>query len=114
MVGKGNAEVVCGREPDNFKGRTRASRHGHRQHAASYNGVNRTWFDRRWLRCVEVASKPIKDLRQCAPEIRYRWQHRQLMAKVLRLRQAGLTISEIGSLARAAPQQVYRILSRPR
>ncbi len=48
------------------------------------------------------------------PELVGRYRHRQLMAKVLRLRQAGLTISEIGSLARATPQQVYRILSRPR
>ena len=48
------------------------------------------------------------------PELVGRYRHRQLTAKVLRLRQAGLTISEIGSLARAAPQQVYRILSRPR
>lgn len=47
------------------------------------------------------------------PELVGRYRHRQLTAKVLRLRQAGLKISEIGSLARATPQQVYRILSRP-
>jgi len=48
------------------------------------------------------------------PEILGQYRHRQLMAKVIRLRRLGLTISEICSLARATPQQVYRILSRPR
>jgi DNA invertase Pin-like site-specific DNA recombinase len=48
------------------------------------------------------------------PELVGRYRHRQLTAKVLRMRQAGLTINEICSLARASPQQVYRILSRPR
>ena len=48
------------------------------------------------------------------PELVGRYRYRQRVAKVLRLRQAGLTISEIGSLAHATPQQVFRILSRPR
>jgi hypothetical protein len=48
------------------------------------------------------------------PEMLGRFRHRQLMAKVIRLRRLGLTIPEICSLARATPQQVYRILSRPR
>jgi hypothetical protein len=48
------------------------------------------------------------------PELVGRYRHRQRAAKIVRLRQASLTISEIGSLARATPQQVCRILSRPR
>lgn len=48
------------------------------------------------------------------PESLGRFRHRQRVAKVTRLRRLGLTISEIGSLTRSTPQQVYRIMSRPR
>jgi hypothetical protein len=53
-------------------------------------------------------------LLQGQPELLGRFRHRQLMAKIIRLRSLGLKISEICSLIRATPQQVYRILSRPR
>jgi len=53
-------------------------------------------------------------LLQGQPEMLGRFRHRQLMAKVIRLRRLGLTIREICTLARATPQQVTRILLRPR
>jgi len=46
------------------------------------------------------------------PELVGRYRHRQRIAKVLRMREAGLTIMEIASMVRASPQQVYRILSK--
>ena len=45
------------------------------------------------------------------PELVGRYRHRQRIAKVIRMRQAGLTIMEIASMVRASPQQVSRILS---
>ena len=48
------------------------------------------------------------------PELLGQFRHRQLAAKVIRLRGLGMTIPEISLLAHATPQQVYRILSRPR
>ena len=44
------------------------------------------------------------------PELVGRYRHRQRIAKVLRMRKAGLTILEVASMVRASPQQVYRIL----
>jgi len=48
------------------------------------------------------------------PELLGRFRHRQLVAKVIRLRRLGLPISEICLLTRATPQQVHRVLSQPR
>jgi len=53
-------------------------------------------------------------LLQERPELLGRFRHRQLMAKIIRLRSLGLKIPEICPLVRATPQRVYRILSRPR
>ena len=49
-----------------------------------------------------------------SPELRGRYRHRQMMAKVIRLRRRGLTISETCSLVHCSPKQVSRILSRQR
>lgn len=71
---------------------------------------------------VEVTTKGLKvekifSLLLCAlvrmhPELVGRYRHRQRVAKVLRMRKAGLTILEIALIVRASPQQVSRILSK--
>ncbi len=71
---------------------------------------------------VEVTTKGVKveqifSLLPCAlvrmhPELVGRYRHRQRIAKVIRVRKAGLTILEVASIVRASPQQVYRILSK--
>jgi len=71
---------------------------------------------------VEVSLKNVKveeifNLLPCAlvrthPELVGRYRHRQRIAKVTRMRQAGLTIFEIATMVRARPQQVIRILSK--
>ena len=71
---------------------------------------------------VEVALKGVKVeqifcLVPCAlvrmyPELVGRYRHRQRIAKVLRMRRAGLTILEVASMIRASPSQVFRILSK--
>ena len=71
---------------------------------------------------VEVALKDVKveqifsllpcDLVRMHPELVGRYRHRQRVAKVIRMRKAGLTILEIASMVRASPSQVYRILSK--
>jgi hypothetical protein len=48
------------------------------------------------------------------PELLGRFRHRQVVAKVLRLRRLGFKVAEICALARCTPQKVNRILSRPR
>jgi len=68
---------------------------------------------------VEVSLRNVKveeifSLLPCAlvrmyPELVGRYRHRQRIAKVIRLRKAGLTVMEIASMVRASPQQVYRI-----
>jgi len=70
---------------------------------------------------VEVTTKGVKleqifSLLPCAlvrmyPELVGRYRHRQRIAKVLRMRGAGLTILEVAWMIRASPSQVCRILS---
>ena len=70
---------------------------------------------------VEVSLRNVKveeifSLLPCAlvrmyPELVGRYRHKQRIAKILRMREAGLTIMTIASLVRASPSQVWRILS---